>query len=132
MKWLLILSLLISVRGYSQNDSTVLLTKKGALFYYEQYKRAQYLEKKLGRYKIQLDSTISIVKEKNIQLDTYKVELDASKLMTTASNSRLAVARTDYEHLETRFKRVRKERNLVIGGVIAYVGTRVAIFFLSR
>lgn len=117
MRLLLIALLFTSVRGLAQDSTeTVILPKKTAYFYFEQHKRAQYYAKKSANFEIQLDSAFSIIQEKNIQLAAVNRQLNGVNMLLSSSNIRLGVANKDYQVLETRFKRVWTERNILIGG----------------
>jgi hypothetical protein len=125
MKWILLITLisLSSVRGLCQTaeDSTVILTKRAALYYYEQKKLADFFKKRTFSLKTQLDSSFSVIKEKNVQLGTYKVELDAHQTLYNALNIRYGVAQTDITFLQVKVRRTRRERNLAVVVGIASV-----------
>lgn len=126
--WILILLFLSSVRGRCQgNDSTVVLPKRTAYFYYEQYKKAEYYKKKSGNLQIQLDSAFGVIREKNFQLTAQSSQLKGVEMLYTAQAIKLQVAHKDYDLLKVRFKRVRGERNIAIGTTSA-----ILVYFVAR
>lgn len=122
--------ILVSVRGHSL-DTAILLTKKEALYYYEQKKLADFWRNTAQHRAGQRDSALQVIKEKNIQLNTYAVELDAQKLMLSSMLRLNQVAQGDVSQLNLKVKVFRRQRNKAVV-ILSLVVVGTAYVLLSQ
>ena len=129
MRLLLILCV-ITTNVFAQSDSTVNLSKKTALFYYQEHKRAEYLAHKNRFLEIKLDSTNKIVGEQKIQLGTYEVELEGQRNLNISTQIRLDVATTDIGFQKIKIGRLRRTKGLFI--VTTCLSTAIAGYLVYK